>query len=66
MLPCDSGNEEVMLPCEFCEALFPQDDLVQHQVRTVLGMHLVLLLSRGFKQGTLLHNFKYTVTPRII
>lgn len=24
---------EAMLPCEFCEELFPEEDLILHQVR---------------------------------
>lgn len=25
-----------MLPCEFCEELFPEEDLILHQVRDVI------------------------------
>lgn len=26
-------SSEIMLPCEFCEELFPEEDLILHQVR---------------------------------
>ncbi|CAL1616575.1 unnamed protein product [Knipowitschia caucasica] len=27
----DQGSAEILLPCEFCEELFPEDDLILHQ-----------------------------------
>ncbi|KAJ0067751.1 hypothetical protein NL108_010052 [Boleophthalmus pectinirostris] len=27
----DQGSAEIMLPCEFCEELFPEEDLILHQ-----------------------------------
>ena len=39
--PVGGGDNDgsSLLPCEFCNELFPMDILVQHQVRAVLYIH---------------------------
>lgn len=36
--------KDTMLPCEFCEELFPEDDLILHQVCAVIQVFLVQCL----------------------
>lgn len=42
-------DEDLLLPCEFCDELFPQDVLVQHQVTCQFEVNDADISSTTFK-----------------
>lgn len=45
-------DEDLLLPCEFCDELFPQDVLVQHQVTCQFEVNYAGISSTILKVGS--------------